>query len=204
MAGYNYQEIDCKIKELNQKIRLAVLGENPVLKKKKSKRSARFLSVQESTKTAETILFMVDSAAEEIKQYIEQIWNDNEKREEMLEKLQDELNENIRFLKSERAKLECYLAEKKAVLEKEKGVESSIRIVIDKLKATEDKLWEIYDVYKSANEKGWKIVFYPKLASKALTYSSANKDRVLEERKKNYRNDYENLFREQKNNRKRN
>lgn len=215
MSFYNYEEIDNKIDRLNSKIMSAAIQSNLVLKAASIGKNAAIRSNSNLVLRAKNTDGMANSvlkqpekmgpdlsavailAAEEIKEYVAQIWNDNQAREEELEKLQDELNENIRFLAKERNKLQCYIAEQKNVSEKKRGLEESIGMVIGQLRETEAKLQEVYNVYRAANNKGWKIIFYPALAFEALKYTAEKKDQILEEQRRDRRNDYKKLFGEQ-------
>lgn len=202
MSVYNYQEIDQKISILNAGI-LGAARRMPVFAGVMAGVSvcsvgagAPIYSVGAVAAPGRDILSAVEKAAGEIKQYVAEIWNDTEKREQMLEKMQDELSENIQSLRKKREELEGYQARMKNVTEKERDLAKSLASLIDDIHKKEAELREVYDVYRSANNKGWKIMFYPELAYKALKYTAENRDGILRRELERYRQGYDSLFSE--------
>lgn len=135
----------------------------------------------------------VSLAREEIREYITQIWNDNKAREQLLEELQEQLNENLSFLQEQRTVLQEYISAKKGLEEEGTEIFESMEMIRDQMMAVENEINKIRDLYNEANRKGWKIIFYPKLEYNVLKAESQKKGEKLREQERMLQNCYQKL-----------
>ncbi len=192
MPLYDYEKTDQKIHVIELRIKQAVSGNVLLLFAKEAGQIP--VSCEDR---AEKLRQMASEATKEIKIYVTQIWNDNAERERLLEKLQDDLNQNIRYIKEQKIKLQSHLERQKGLSAQEKSLTDSIQTVLNRLNDIEGDLNKIYSAYAEASKKGWKIIFYPALGIKVIKYKIEKKDIILEEQRKIQKDNLDKLFREE-------
>lgn len=189
MFLYDYEQINVRINVIDQQIKHFFLQNTQEF----SAENTGQLRLADSNTEMQNLQDMVNQAAEEIKQYVEQILNDNGTREKVLEKLQDELNENIRFIGGEKEKLKTFREIYSSLLGRREALDQFFQTAINKLNDIEQELNKVYEVYREVQKKGWKIIFYPALGIKALQYATSNKDEVLEQQRNIQRTELDKL-----------